>query len=57
MPLDIQAVAAERSSYTIGPITDDIVFTQQRVADRFYTLGLIPKPISVRDIVWKPAQT
>lgn len=57
VPLDIQTVAAERSSYAIGPITDDIVRTQQDVADRFHRLGLIPKPIVVRDIVWKPAQS
>lgn len=57
VPLDIQTVAAERSSYAIGAITDDIVRTQQAVADRFHKLGLIPRPIAVRDIVWKPAQS
>jgi sulfonate transport system substrate-binding protein len=57
IPLDIQTVAANRSSFAVGPITDDIVATQQGVADRFFKLGLIPKPIVVRDAVWKPAQT
>lgn len=57
VPLDIQTVAAERSAFAIGPVTDDIVRTQQGVADRFYKLGLIPKPIVIRDIVWKPAQS
>ncbi|WP_315838186.1 sulfonate ABC transporter substrate-binding protein [Bradyrhizobium prioriisuperbiae] len=57
VPLDIQTVAAERSSYAIGPVTDDIVATQQGVADRFHKLGLIPKPIVIKDIVWKPAQS
>ncbi len=37
----------------VGPVTDDIVATQQGVADRFYKLGLIPKPIVIRDIVWR----
>jgi sulfonate transport system substrate-binding protein len=55
--LDIQTVAANRSSFAVGPITDDIVATQQGVADRFFKLGLIPKPVVVRDAVWKPAQT
>src|SRR5712672_2720105 len=55
--LDIQTVAANRSSFVVGPITDDIVATQQGVADRFFKLGLIPKPVVVRDAVWKPAQT
>jgi sulfonate transport system substrate-binding protein len=57
IPLDIQTVAANRSSFAVGPITDDIVATQQRVADRFFKLGLIPKPVLVRDAVWKPVQT
>jgi sulfonate transport system substrate-binding protein len=55
--LDIQTVAANRSSFAVGPITDDIIATQQGVADRFYKLGLVPKPIVVRDAVWKPVQS
>ena len=55
VPLEIQTVAANRASFVIGPVTDDIVETQQAVADRFYKLGLIPKPIVVRDIVWRSA--
>jgi sulfonate transport system substrate-binding protein len=57
IPLDIQTVAANRSSFAVGPITDDIIATQQGVADRFFKLGLIPKPVVVRDAVWNPAQT
>jgi sulfonate transport system substrate-binding protein len=38
-------------------MTDDIIETQQGVADRFYRLGLIPRQVAVRDIVWKPAQS
>jgi len=57
VPLDIQTVAANRATFPIGPVTDDIIATQQAVADRFYKLGLIPKPIVVRDIVWRAAQT
>ncbi|SFQ13551.1 sulfonate transport system substrate-binding protein [Bradyrhizobium sp. Ghvi] len=53
VPLDIQTVAADRANFVIGPLTDDIVTTQQGVADRFYKLGLIPKPIVIRDIVWR----
>jgi sulfonate transport system substrate-binding protein len=57
VPLDVQIVAANRASFTIGPVTDEIVVTQQAVADRFHRLGLIPKPIVVRDAVWRPVQT
>jgi len=53
VPLDIQTVAADRANFVIGAVTDDIVATQQGVADRFHKLGLIPKPIVIRDIVWR----
>jgi len=53
VPLDIQTVAANRANFVVGPITDEIVATQQGVADRFYKLGLIPKAIQIRDIVWR----
>ena len=56
IPLEIQTIAANRSSFAVGPVTDDIVATQQGVADRFHQLGLIPRPIVVRDAVWKPQQ-
>jgi sulfonate transport system substrate-binding protein len=57
IPLDIQTVAANRSSFAVGPITEDIIATQQGVADRFFKLGLIPRAIAVRDIVWRNTQT
>jgi sulfonate transport system substrate-binding protein len=55
--LDIQTIAARRSSFAIGKVTDDIVTTQQAVADRFFRLGLIPRQIAVRDAVWTPSQS
>jgi sulfonate transport system substrate-binding protein len=57
IPLDIQTIAANRSAFRVGPITDDIIATQQGVADRFFKLGLIPKRIAIRDIVWRNTQT
>ena len=57
VPLEVQTVAANRASFLIGPVTDEIVTTQQAVADRFHRLGLIPKPITVRDIVWRHTQS
>lgn len=57
VPLDIQTLAASRASFAIGPVTDGIIETQQGVADSFHKLGLIPRPIAVRDIVWKTPQT
>ena len=40
----------------MGPLTPALVAEQQRVADTFLQLGLIPKPIRVADIVWQPGQ-
>ena len=55
--LEVQVVAADRASFVMGPVTDEIIATQQAVADRFHKLGLIPKQIAVRDIVWRHTQT
>lgn len=49
--------AVDRTEFVISPLNPRVLEEQQRVADRFHRLGLIPKPINVRDIVWewKPA--
>ncbi|WP_424630602.1 aliphatic sulfonate ABC transporter substrate-binding protein [Bradyrhizobium sp. SYSU BS000235] len=57
VPLDIQTVAANRATFAIGPVTEEVIQTQQRVADGFQKLGLIPRQIKVRDIVWRAPQT
>jgi sulfonate transport system substrate-binding protein len=43
----------DRSVFEVTPVTDKYLAAQQKTADRFHKLGLIPKPINVRDIVWK----
>lgn len=50
--LDVQQKAVDRAEFTFGPLTDVVLNQQQGVADRFFKLGLIPKAINVRDIVW-----
>lgn len=40
----------------VGPIQNTTVRDQQRVADAFHQLGLIPKPVDVAQAVWRPAQ-
>ena len=42
-------------AYGVQPITPDIVEAQQKIADTFHKLGLLPKPITVRDAVWTPS--
>ena len=53
--VDIEAIRrfVDRSNYSIIPVGDEVIKSQQAVADRFAKLGLIPKPVKVSDIVWK----
>lgn len=46
--------AVARTEFGIGPPSAAAVAEQQRLADRFHRLGLIPRPITVSDIVWRP---
>jgi len=41
-----------RADFVFGPLSETVIGQQQAVADRFFRLGLIPKQITVRDIVW-----
>jgi sulfonate transport system substrate-binding protein len=53
--VDIEAVRrfVDRSNYRVVPLDQDVVRSQQAIADRFAKLGLIPKPVDVSSIVWK----
>jgi sulfonate transport system substrate-binding protein len=47
--VDVVALAASRYSYGVKPITGEVLGQQQKLADTFASLKLIPKPISVKD--------
>ena len=49
-------IAAQRYSYGVKPVTEAVLADQQKVADTFYELKLIPKKINVRDAAWDPAR-
>jgi sulfonate transport system substrate-binding protein len=53
--VDIEAIKrfVDRSNYKVIPVDDEVIRSQQAVADRFTRLGLIPKQVKVSDIVWK----
>jgi sulfonate transport system substrate-binding protein len=55
--LEVQVIAAERATFPFGPVTEDMIASQQIVADRFHKLGLIPAPIVVRDALWIAPQS
>lgn len=52
VPIEAQTLAAGRAEFGIFPITPEIIAGQQVTADRFFTLGLIPKAIKIEDAVW-----
>jgi sulfonate transport system substrate-binding protein len=56
--VDIDAIRrfVGRSNYRVVPVDDEVIKSQQAVADRFARLGLIPKPVNVKEIVWKWTQ-
>jgi sulfonate transport system substrate-binding protein len=53
----VHRVLARRPPSPVGPITPEIVADQQRVADAFTALQLIPKKINVAEAVWAGAPT
>ena len=44
--------ALSRRSHRPRPMDLNVIRAQQSIADRFYALGLIHKPVSVREAVW-----
>lgn len=53
IPAPILEVALARQQYDVKPITPEVAAQQQEVADAFFKLGLIPKPLRIADVVWK----
>ena len=47
-------LAVERYSYGVKLISPEVVAEQQRIADVFTQLKLIPRPLRIADIVWQP---
>jgi sulfonate transport system substrate-binding protein len=54
LPASVLAVSLKRESYGILPISDGVIASQQRIADTFLALGLLPKAITVSDLQHKP---
>jgi sulfonate transport system substrate-binding protein len=49
--------AFKRAEFTVSPVTEAHIAQQQQLADTFQALGIIPKKISVKDIVWRAPGT
>jgi sulfonate transport system substrate-binding protein len=44
-------IALKRQAYGVKPIDDSVIADQQKIADTFFGLGLLPKAINVKDVV------
>jgi sulfonate transport system substrate-binding protein len=53
LPVPVLEVALKRQAYGIKPIDAEVVVAQQKLADTFLALGLIPKAITVSEVVRK----
>ena len=51
---EITAVAVKRQGYGAQPLTPAVVAAQQKIADTFTALKLIPKQLSIKDVIWTP---
>jgi sulfonate transport system substrate-binding protein len=51
IPAPILKLALSRQSWGVQPINGDVAADQQKIADAFKALGLIPKPIKIGDAV------
>ena len=49
---EITRTAVERQAYGAQLITPDVVEAQQQIADTFSDLKLIPKRLSIMDVIW-----
>lgn len=45
-------VAFQRSEYAWGPLTPEHIKSQQELAASFHELGIVPKKVDPKDIVW-----
>lgn len=53
---DVAELTLSRYAYGVAPLSDDVVRQQQKVADAFFELRLIPRKLDVAAIVWRPAK-
>jgi sulfonate transport system substrate-binding protein len=54
LPTSVLETALGRRSFGVQPMSDAVIGEQQKIADTFKNLGLIPTAINVADVVRKP---
>lgn len=56
LPVDVAELSLRRYEFNVQPLSDSVIAAQQKIADTFFDLKLIPKAISVKEASWKAAQ-
>ncbi len=56
LPADVLELAVSRFSYGTRPVSAGVLAEQQRIADAFHSLKLIPRPVKVADARWDVPQ-
>jgi sulfonate transport system substrate-binding protein len=51
IPVDVLKLALSRQAWGVRPITPEVLADQQKIADTFFSLGLIPTPIKVETAI------
>jgi sulfonate transport system substrate-binding protein len=54
LPVEVVELALRRYEFNVKPITREVAADQQKIADTFFDLKLIPKAIAVREAVVAP---
>jgi sulfonate transport system substrate-binding protein len=54
LPAPVVKTTVERQGFGASYLNPDVVSAQQKIADAFYQLKLIPKPLSIKDVIWAP---
>lgn len=51
IPADALELALSRQNFGVQPLTPEVIANQQKVADTFAALGLLPKPVRISEAV------
>jgi sulfonate transport system substrate-binding protein len=54
--VEILEPLVKRLGLDVEVITDKTIADQQKIADTFHGLGLLPKPLVVKGAQWQPAK-
>jgi len=54
LPEDIALITVKRQGFGALPLSPEVVAAQQKIADAFSDLKLIPKRLRIADVIWNP---